>query len=141
MKRCPECRRDYHDDTLSFCLADGTPLVYGLGDTEPQTVLLTEHDGRTAAVYPSGDSAPPSTPRDPSKGLKRTIVFAAAIVLLGAGFVVYRYVASGSKQIESVAVMPFINGSGDQNLEYLSDGMTETLINSLSRVPGLNVKA
>jgi len=30
MKRCPECRRDYYDDSLSFCLDDGTALVDGL---------------------------------------------------------------------------------------------------------------
>src|SRR5688500_9259029 len=40
MKRCPECRRDYHDDTLSFCLADGTELVYGLADEEPATAVF-----------------------------------------------------------------------------------------------------
>ena len=42
MKRCPECRRDYHDDTLSFCLADGTELVYGLVDDGPATALLQD---------------------------------------------------------------------------------------------------
>ena len=29
MKRCPECRRDYYDDTLLYCLDDGTPLLDG----------------------------------------------------------------------------------------------------------------
>ena len=29
MKRCPECRRDYHDDSLSYCLDDGAALVDG----------------------------------------------------------------------------------------------------------------
>lgn len=29
MKRCPECRRDYYDDTLLYCLEDGTSLVQG----------------------------------------------------------------------------------------------------------------
>ena len=42
MKRCPECRRDYYDDTLSFCLADGSELVYGLSETEPATAILSE---------------------------------------------------------------------------------------------------
>jgi TolB-like protein len=49
---------------------------------------------------------------------------------------------SGSKnQINSIAVMPFINASSDAEVEYLSDGMTETLINTLSQLPGLSVKA
>src|SRR5262249_3380668 len=49
--------------------------------------------------------------------------------------------ASNSRQIESIAVLPFINGSGNADVEYLSDGMTETLISSLSHLPNLNVKA
>ena len=37
--------------------------------------------------------------------------------------------------------MPFVNESGNADVEYLSDGMTETLIGSLSQLPNLNVKA
>jgi TolB-like protein len=40
---------------------------------------------------------------------------------------------------KSIAVLPFVNLSADKNDEYLSDGMTEELINALARVPGLRV--
>ena len=40
---------------------------------------------------------------------------------------------------KSIAVLPFVNMSGDKNDEYLSDGMTEELINALAKVPGLRV--
>jgi len=40
---------------------------------------------------------------------------------------------------KSVAVLPFVNLSADKNDEYLSDGMTEELINALAKVPGLRV--
>jgi adenylate cyclase len=40
---------------------------------------------------------------------------------------------------KSVAVLPFVNMSANKNDEYLSDGMTEELINALAKVPGLRV--
>ena len=43
--------------------------------------------------------------------------------------------------IESVAVLPFANDSADPDTEYLSDGITETLINNLSRIWDLRVVA
>ena len=45
------------------------------------------------------------------------------------------------KAINSVAVLPFANQGGDPNTEYLSDGITEGVINSLSRLPQLRVMA
>jgi eukaryotic-like serine/threonine-protein kinase len=62
------------------------------------------------------------------------------LILAVGGFFGYKYL-SPIKQIESIAVMPFVSESGNADVEYLSDGMTETLINSLSQIPNLNVKA
>jgi TolB-like protein/Tfp pilus assembly protein PilF len=63
-----------------------------------------------------------------------------SLFILTAGFFAYRSFAP-SRQIESIAVMPFVNESGNADVEYLSDGMTETLIKSLSQLPRLSVKA
>ncbi len=41
MKRCPECRKDYLDDSLSYCLDDGAPLVQGTVADEPATAILS----------------------------------------------------------------------------------------------------
>jgi serine/threonine protein kinase len=49
--------------------------------------------------------------------------------------------ASNAEIIDSIAVLPFVNESGNADIEYLSDGMTDSLINSLSQLPNLLVKA
>jgi serine/threonine protein kinase/tetratricopeptide (TPR) repeat protein len=46
---------------------------------------------------------------------------------------------SGHSPINSVAVLPFSNASGDPNAEYLSDGITESVIDKLSGLPNLKV--
>jgi len=46
---------------------------------------------------------------------------------------------TGAARIDSIAVLPFANVSKDSKTEYLSDGITESLINSLSQLPNLAV--
>jgi Tol biopolymer transport system component len=41
MKRCPECRKDYFDDSLMYCLDDGAQLVTGSAADEPATAILS----------------------------------------------------------------------------------------------------
>ena len=58
MKRCPECRQDYSDDSLLYCLSDGAPLLAGLGSgigqqEEPATAILHSGDAPTGAVAPT----------------------------------------------------------------------------------------
>lgn len=191
MKRCPECRRDYYDDSLLYCLDDGNALVQGSvpSPDEPQTAILSEpgaggvpagaspsgvqvatgfrgDEGQTAmfvnttdatAILQTGAEAEPrkdlgdSTERQSlsahraakPQGVRTGLLvgLGLAVLLLAGGFFGYRYFSgSSAKQIESIAVMPFVNESGNADVEYLSDGMTETLIGSLSNLPNLNVK-
>jgi len=64
------------------------------------------------------------------------VAFSAAV-----GAIAYRSLGSHSLSAKSIAVLPFKNESGNNDLEYLSDGMTDSLINSLSQVPQVTVKA
>ena len=77
---------------------------------------------------------------------KRGVLLAAAALMIAVISVGYFYVTrsrftAAGEPIESIAVMPFVNGNNDPNAEYLSDGLTGNLIESLSKVPGLEVKA
>jgi serine/threonine protein kinase/tetratricopeptide (TPR) repeat protein len=60
-----------------------------------------------------------------------------AFLALGGWF--YKSGSRNGETIDSVAVLPFVNASADPNTEYLSDGITESLINSLSQLPHLKV--
>lgn len=64
---------------------------------------------------------------------------ATVIMLAAAGYLFYP--ARGGEALDSVAVLPFVNESGNPDAEYLSDGISESLINSLSRLPGVKVIA
>jgi TolB-like protein len=69
---------------------------------------------------------------------------AISVVVLVAGitaFAVYLRGRNSNAAINSIAVMPFVNEGGNAELEYVSDGMTDTLISTLSQLPNLSVKA
>jgi TolB-like protein len=69
------------------------------------------------------------------------VVIGTAVIEATTTVFVNSYIRTKSnKSIESIAVMPFVNTSGNAEVDYLSDGMTETLISSLSQLPNLNVK-
>ena len=76
---------------------------------------------------------------------KRGVALTLAVAVIAVATVAYfysaksGYFASSSEAIDSVAVLPFENVSADPNTEYLSDGISDSIINSLSRLPTLKV--
>jgi serine/threonine-protein kinase len=82
-------------------------------------------------------SSAQNVPLSPYRAVAFTAVLLAAVLALG-----YVYLKRASKTtIDSIAVLPFVNASNDPNTEYLSEGITESLINSLSQLPQLKVMA
>jgi len=67
-----------------------------------------------------------------------------ALMILG-GIIFYKLnqlkPIKAGKEIQSLAILPFTNVGGDSEREYLSEGITESIINSLSQLPGLRVIA
>lgn len=116
MKRCPECRRDYDDDELNFCLDDGAWLLDDPGISD----------------YPTEVISPDHTP-----GESRTKIFDfRASAASGTAFH-----EAVTKQINSIAVLPFANLSADAENEYFCDGLAEELINALAQLDDLKVVA
>src|SRR6202521_5679114 len=77
-----------------------------------------------------------------AKRSKAWIWIAAGIAVVALVAALAWYLRPGrAAQIDSIAVLPFTNVSGDSSIDYLSDGMTESLIASLTHVPGLKVKS
>ena len=78
----------------------------------------------------------------PRGGTVKALAGAAVILLVALGaFAIFKWYSSNTKQktIESVAVLPFTNETKDPNAEYLSDGISESLINDLSQLQTLKV--
>src|SRR6266498_1019009 len=109
------------------------------------TGSTTDDDMRTLSTT-SATHPPLSSAEYIFTGVKQhkfalAIVGLVLIVSVAAGLGLYLRARKTAVAIESIAVMPFINESGNADVEYLSDGMTETLINSLSQISNLSVKA
>jgi serine/threonine protein kinase/tetratricopeptide (TPR) repeat protein len=97
--------------------------------------LKRDTESTLAAVRPPPDKT--------LQGRKLWVIMAicliAAIALAAAGARYFR--SSAEAQIDSIAVLPFANVSGDAGKDYLSDGITESLMASLTHVPELKVKS
>jgi serine/threonine protein kinase/TolB-like protein/Tfp pilus assembly protein PilF len=109
------------------------------GPADPAFASLT-------STVDTGATQPTSTARRLVGKIKRhrTVAIAALLLLVGAIiFVPWFFVnrRGDDKVIDSIAVMPFVNETGNTDVEYLSDGLTETLIADLAQLPKLKVTA
>ncbi len=165
MKRCPTCQRTYTEETVKFCRVDGVTLVNAsaeLSESEatrvlpasratgeaPTEVFRNTGEGRptTSALKPGPSSAAIGAPRKSMSGRKLALIVAlivlvvvVPIVILVAGYISYRHARNTEVAIDSIAVLPFENQNRDPNTDYLSDGVTESIMNTLAQLPNLRV--
>jgi serine/threonine protein kinase/tetratricopeptide (TPR) repeat protein len=158
----PPFRRDTAADTASAILhEDPVPLSSGSPrgldrivrrclEKRPEDRFQSARDIGFALQAEAEALVTPSTPGPASRPRRWVWVGAAALVALGvAAGSLYLVVSRGrprgpgapvaSGQIRSIAVLPLANLSGDPAQEYFSDGMTEELITSLSKISALKV--
>jgi TolB-like protein len=98
-----------------------------------------DHKVPTANAHAIGTIPPPASVR-PSTSRRLGLISAVTVIaLLIVGAVVACKTTFRSAAIGMVAVLPFENATGDPANEYLSNGISESLINKLSRLTGLHV--
>jgi Tol biopolymer transport system component len=135
MKRCPECRRNYYDETLLYCLDDGTELLEGPGTAEQQTAVISGSDedrdtatrrfsattGDTDVFHVSEASRPPL--RQPRRNL--FVVAAASAIIAsaaGAGYIAYRSNAPADTTPRSVKLEKVTSDGRTSSVAISPDG-------------------
>jgi serine/threonine protein kinase/tetratricopeptide (TPR) repeat protein len=90
----------------------------------------------SSAAIPAAASAPRSR-----KYLIGAVVAAILVAAAAAGGFYFLRGKPQSQQIDSIAVLPFVNATDDPNNEYMTDGLTDSLIGALSQLPNMKVMA
>jgi eukaryotic-like serine/threonine-protein kinase len=114
-----------------------TQLLRQCLEKSPQNRLQSAHD-LSLALKAAGEPDTESNALARQDHLARSVWIAVSLaVLLAAAWVYWQN--RPAETIDSLAVLPFVNVGDDPNTEYLSDGISENLINSLSQLPGVRV--
>ena len=118
------------------------------GETEPLRAASSEPAQPGAVTYASAAASTNELTVRPTSSAEylvgevkrhKSVALLAVVGLIAVAIAAYFYFVPRGRTINSLAVLPFVNTSNDSQTEYLSDGITESLINSLSRLPNLKV--
>jgi serine/threonine protein kinase/tetratricopeptide (TPR) repeat protein len=142
LEKDPEDRYQHVDD-----------MVSELRRAQKQSTRISRATLGEIPFRPSGGMIPDPQPMEPalsrakttgqSQMRSRRLVWLGTILLvLVAGLIGYvSFFGKHHQTIDSLAVLPFTNVGADPNTEYLSDGITESLINTLSQLSNLSVRS
>jgi DNA-binding winged helix-turn-helix (wHTH) protein/TolB-like protein/Tfp pilus assembly protein PilF len=135
---------------LGYRLIAKARPIRALGEAVDEAPLGREQDADTGAdvdltrLKPeseSGSIAPLAPPASPKIAVTRTKVFVLAIIFAALAGTALYFAFPREKVIDSIAVLPLVNATSDPNSDYLSEGLTDGLINGLSQLPNLTVKS
>jgi hypothetical protein len=111
MKRCPKCQRSYNDDTLRFCLEDGTALAKIIREVDPPPTAILSREpptqkssAPTIPSYPNLNVAPAAAPARQSNSILTAGVIVIALLLLALVGIAAFYVIKQPGNNESAQV-------------------------------------
>ena len=121
------------DTTVSPSLEESSQRP---GDAETRSVSA-------ASTQPASMKSEASSAEYIVSGIKRhklaAVIAVVALIIGGVSLAAYLHARNTEVAIESIAVLPFENQNRDASVEWLSDGVTESIINNLAQLPNLRV--
>ncbi len=128
------------DEIVSKVLEKDRALRYQSAAEIGADLKRLKRDSDTARIQISSKSGPVMTTAPRNNKLRMGLLAAmlSIAVVLGLTFL---FIAKRSSEntMDSVAVLPFVNATGNADTEYLSEGITQGLINTLSQLPNVKV--
>lgn len=144
VRRCLAKDRNERYQTIKDVAIELKELRRELGASAGEERPITDESEKVTTISAlHRDTTRGSTVQQVASRLRQHKVL-IPLLLLAASIVATAYFLFFRKQtsdvaIDSIAVLPFVNQNNDPNSDYLSDGLTESIINSLTRVPNLRV--
>ena len=119
----------------------GYRFIATIEEAVPSPTFLPAAAAQAPESFLEPEKIQPSGVTIPSRSRRMIAVSTVALVFVIVALIAGRWFARSRGHIESIAVLPFVNTSGDPEIEYLSDGITEGIINGLSQLPRMQVLA
>ncbi|MDQ3747714.1 MAG: protein kinase, partial [Acidobacteriota bacterium] len=134
-----------HDLELQAALERSAAPNFQKTKTNPnenELTTITNRDSNEQAAITAPQTAPSiEYIASEIKQHRLSVGLILGVLIFGIAALIYYSYFSRKEAVSSIAVLPFVNASNDSNTEFLSDGITESLINNLSQLPSVKVIA